>query len=148
MTHPQLERYVETIASQLKSLPPAQRDEEVQEIRQHLDALVAGHCGAGLSEDEAVKLAIRQFGHAKQVGEELCQVSQPQRRRSAWMAIGIYLFSVTLILLFFVTANDKPMDFPYEWGDQVLLACILPASILVQAIVSYIRTRNRRNPAS
>ncbi|CAA9219821.1 MAG: hypothetical protein AVDCRST_MAG93-393, partial [uncultured Chloroflexia bacterium] len=62
--------------------------------------------------------------------------------------LGIYLFSVTLILLFFMTANDKPTDFPYEWGDQVLLACILPASILVQAIVSYIRTRNRRNPAS
>ena len=148
MTHPQLERYVETIALRLKSLPPAQRDEEVQEIRQHLDALIAAHRGAGLSEDEAVKLAIQQFGHAKHVGEELREVSQPQRRRSAWMALGIYLFSVTLIMVFFVTANDKPTDFPYERGDQVLLACILPASILVQAVVSYIRTRNTRSPAS
>lgn len=144
MANPRLDQYIETIHARLKSLPAAQRDEEVREIRQHLDALVAGHRAAGLGEDEAVHVAIRQFGHAEQVGRELHQTWQPQRLRALVPALLIYLLSVGLILVFFVTANDKVTDFPYDLADKIVLACILPAGILVHTLLSHLRARQRR----
>jgi hypothetical protein len=144
MANTPLDRYIETIAARLKTLPAAQRDEEMREIRQHLDALVAGHRAAGLSEDEAVKVAIRQFGHAEQVGRELQQSQQPQRLRALLPALLIYLISVGLILAFFVSANDKPTDFPYDLADKIVLACILPAGILVHTVLTHFRTRARQ----
>lgn len=143
MANPRLEQYVETIRLRLKSLPAQQRDEEVREIRQHLDALVAAQTAAGLSEDQAVDVAIRQFGHAAEIGNDLRQ-SQPQRLRGMMPVVAIYAVSVVLILVFFVTANDKPTDFPYDMADKLVLACILPAGILVHTALAHLRARTRR----
>ena len=71
--HEQLENYLKEVRTQLRSLPAGKQDEELREIRQHLQALIAGNVERGDSEDKAVAAAIRQFGSSKQVGQSLRQ---------------------------------------------------------------------------
>jgi uncharacterized membrane protein len=54
--HKQLEEYLNTFAARLGKLPGAQRDDELREIRQHLELLIASHREQGKSEEEAVGL--------------------------------------------------------------------------------------------
>jgi hypothetical protein len=72
--HPQIEKYLEQVKGQLKSLPPAQSAEEIRELGIHLQALVEEGRERGLTESEAVKAAIAQFGSYRTLGRELCQV--------------------------------------------------------------------------
>lgn len=145
MANSQLEHYIETIEGRLKSLPPARRQEEMQEIRQHLEALAAGHRIAGLSEDEAVEAAIRQFGHAEQVGKELSQAAQRQRISSLWLLV-VYVITVAVIFGIF-TFNDSPET----WFAKLVMAFSLPAGVLAlgvaEVVQNYLRSRNKQNRA-
>ncbi len=47
MANQQLDQYLKTVGARLKRLTPAQRAEELQEIRQHLEALIAGYVAQG-----------------------------------------------------------------------------------------------------
>jgi hypothetical protein len=76
-----LEQYVEEVASGLSSLPEHLRQEEVTELRQHLDATVESYLHGGLSEAEAAEKAIRQFGDARTVRRDLLR--SWHRRKSA-----------------------------------------------------------------
>jgi uncharacterized membrane protein len=137
MASPQLEQYLETIEARLKNLPAPQRQEEILEIRQHLEALVAGHYLAGLSQDEAVATAIRQFGHAEQIGQALNQVSRQQRIRSFWLLV-IYCLTVAINLAIFIV-NDNPDS----WFAKFALALSLPAGILGIGLVETVQNWRR-----
>jgi uncharacterized membrane protein len=145
MAKSQLDHYLETIEGRLKNLPPARRQEEMQEIRQHLEALVAGHRIAGLSKEEAVAAAIRQFGHAEQVGQALSQASQQPRMRSLWLPL-IYILTVAVNLAIFAI-NDNPDT----WFEKLVLALTLPAGVLAPSVVevvqTYWRSRNQQPQA-
>jgi uncharacterized membrane protein len=145
MAQSQLDYYLEIIEGRLKGLPPAQRQEEMREIRQHLEALVAGHRIAGLSEDEAVAAAIRQFGHAEQIGQELSQASQQPRMRSLWLPL-IYILTVAVNLAIFAF-NDAPDT----WFAKLVMAFSLPAGILAlgvaEVVQTYWRARNQQTQA-
>lgn len=127
-------------------MPPTERDEELREIRQHLDALVAGNIALGHTEDEAVSLTIHQFGRAEQVGRSLNEIwaggSAKQTRSSLRLSVLIYFCSAVFIFGFFVLANDKPTDFPYSWADQILLAMIMPIGILAKSLFDYLRMQS------
>ena len=141
MDNPRLEQYLMTIAARMKTAPAKQRDEEVEEMRQHLEALVAGHIAQGRGEDAAVEAAIRQFGRAEQVGRGLERTWQRNQPRSLWAPALIYLVSALLIFGFFATANDKPTDFPYDLGDQILLAIVIPCGVLIKTVFDRWGTR-------
>lgn len=66
-----LEQFVEEVESRLTTLTPVVREQEVTEIRQHLEAMVAAEREMGASEKEATDAAISRFGMASQVGSEL-----------------------------------------------------------------------------
>ena len=134
MANSQLDHYIETLEGQLKSLPAARRQEEMQEIRQHLEALAAGHRIAGLSMDEAAEAAIRQFGHAEQLGQELRKASQQQRMRSLWI---ILIYVITVAVSFGIYAvNDSP-DTLFE---KLVLAFTLPAGVLALGVGEIVQT--------
>jgi hypothetical protein len=137
MDNRRLDDYITMLARRLQGLSQTQREEELREVRQHLEALVAGHVLRGLSEAEAVDAALRQFGRAEQIGKELAAAQQPSR--PLWQYLLMYAGCVLVILLFFVTANDKPTDFPYDWQDQLLLALVLPAGVLIATVKAVIR---------
>lgn len=145
MPNAQLDHYLETLEGRLKRLTPARRQEEMQEIRQHLEALAASHRIAGLSEDEAAEAAIRQFGHAEQVGQALSQASQQQRMRSLWLIL-IYILTVALIFGIFVI-NDAP-DTLFE---KLVMAFSLPGGVLglgvAEGVQNYWHSRHKQNQA-
>lgn len=139
-----LDHYITTLGSRLQGLPQTQREEELREVRQHLEALVAGHTMRGMSEAEAVTAALRQFGHAEQIGKELAAAQRPNQP-ALWRYLLMYACCVLVSFIFFVTANDKPTDFPYGWVEQLLMALVLPASLLVVTVSAYVRTARSAN---
>ncbi|MBV9787297.1 MAG: hypothetical protein JOZ51_03935, partial [Chloroflexi bacterium] len=50
MDNRRLDDYITTLARRLQRLPQTQREEELREVRQHLEALVAGHVQRGMSD--------------------------------------------------------------------------------------------------
>ena len=69
--HPQIEAYLAQVKTQLKGLSAQQRSDEVRELGQHLQFLVEEGQGRGLSEGEAVRAALSQFGRHRKVGRDL-----------------------------------------------------------------------------
>ena len=147
MDNPEVERYLAAIDVRLRALPPTRRDEELRELRQHLAALVDGHRARGLSEDEAVAMALRQFGRAEQIGQDLHEAWARPGQPQLWPWVFAYLGFVALIFGAFATANDQPTDFPYHLGDQLLLALALPAGTLALQVAAYLRGRQRARGA-
>ncbi len=145
MPNSPLDHYLETMEGRLKRLTPAQRQEEIQEVRQHLEALVAGHRVAGLSEDEAIEAAIRQFGHAEQVGQELSQAPRQKRMRSVWYLL-LYILTVAVNLAIFAI-NDHPDT----WFAKLVMAFTLSAGLLAMGVTevvqNYWRPRHKQNQA-
>lgn len=137
MDNRRLDDYITTLGRRLQGLPQTQREEELHEVRQHLEALVAGHVLRGMSEADAVDAALRQFGRAEQIGKDLAAAQQPSR--PLWHYLLMYAGCVLVIFLFFATANDKPTDFPYGWAEQLVLALVLPAGVLIATVKAVIR---------
>ena len=142
MAQSQLDHYLAIFEARLTGLPPARRQEEMLEIRQHLEALVAGHLRAGVSEDAAVAAAIRQFGHAEQIGQELSKASQPQRLRPfLFLLVSILTVAVNLVLF---ALNDSPDT----WFAKLVMAFSFSAGILALAVAeivqTYLRTRHQQ----
>lgn len=144
MDNPQVERYLQSIEARLEALAPAQRDDELRELRQHLEALIAGHRARGLDDDAAVAAALRQFGHAEQLGRELHRATLHAAKPRLWPFIFFYLGMVALIFGLLATANDKPTDFPATLGGQLMLAFVLPAGMFVIRLIDYLRARGIR----
>jgi uncharacterized membrane protein len=124
--HKQLEDYLNQFASRLGKLPTAQREDELREIRQHLELLIVSHRERGRSEEEAVGLAISQFGRAEKIGRELSQAdSKSHQAQSAVSALIVTSVSMLVAYGFLSLMNDKPTDFPYHGSDKIILAAIL-----------------------
>ena len=70
-THTPLETYLTTVERTLATLPATEREAEVEEIRQHLRSAVAAGLELGLTEAEAIALALKQFGKPQEVGKEM-----------------------------------------------------------------------------
>lgn len=67
----QLEKYLSQIEKQLATLPAEQRQEELREIRSHLQQMIEDNITRGQDADRAVAKALEQFGSAHKVGREL-----------------------------------------------------------------------------
>ena len=69
--HTLLESYLSEVAAHLSLLPPKRRDEELREMRTHLENAVIVNCELGQSEDEAAQSAVTQFGTPQELGENV-----------------------------------------------------------------------------
>jgi len=74
--HEQLEDYLSKIEKQLAALPAEQREEELREIRSHLQQMIAENIARGDVADEAIAQALEQFGPAGKLGRDL-KVAKP-----------------------------------------------------------------------
>ena len=59
--HSQLGAYLDEVAQELKPLPEARRDEELREMRQHLQNAMIVNREMRQTEDEAARTALEQF---------------------------------------------------------------------------------------
>lgn len=79
--HSLLEEYLANVATQMHPLPQEWRDEELRELREHLQNAIAARREQGLSEDEAAQAALEQFGPPSDFAESLVWVWQRGERR-------------------------------------------------------------------
>lgn len=142
----ELETYLETLSARLSALPPARREDEMREVRGHLEALAASYRAQGHDEGEASRLAIRRFGQAERIGREINGVEVQRRtgRFGATLMPMLMQWSVSATLTFglFSLANDKPSDFPYQTVDKALLALALAsAGVCVSRLIEKRKAR-------
>lgn len=81
-----LSKYLQSVAHELRALGPQKREEELREVKQHLESLMARAIESGASEEEAARSAIAQFGSARKIGRKLRRASQ--KRESAWRVLA------------------------------------------------------------
>lgn len=95
-----IEEYLQQVQAQLKRLPERLQTEEIEEVRQHLMALIAKSQEEGCSEAEAIQMGLSQFGKARQFGKALYRAAAgpaPRLQRNLAVAaacgacfVGIY----------------------------------------------------------
>ena len=105
--HSQLETYLTEVSSHLGALPGKRRDEELREMRAHLEAAYAAGRGRGQAEDEAAREAFAQFGTPNAVGTETVAAWRRGRRldrRSFWgAAVCVAILTILLTRLALLT---------------------------------------------
>ena len=94
-----LENYLTQVEQQLALLPAEQRDAELREVRLHLQMMVEDYIAIGDSPDEAVAAALRQFGSAGKMGQELQRAQSADRlRRWRPLLAGLTLYGVNIAI--------------------------------------------------
>ena len=115
--HSLLETYLSEVAAQLQPLPAKRRNEELREMRVHLENAVSVDRELGQTEDKAVQAAIAQFGTPKDLGENLVWAwrrEQALNRRDFWgAAVSTPLM---LLLLWLAMFHLDPLTLP--WLDR------------------------------
>ena len=114
--HERLETYLVRVEQRLHLLPLEKRYLEIQELRGHLQAMVAYRMERGESEDEAVTTALQQFGSPRSVGNSL---RQAWWGRESWWRLPIamattYIGFVMAYLLGF-TGAARAGDILMSW---------------------------------
>jgi hypothetical protein len=80
MPEHEFENYL-TLISRFLRLSPAQREAIGEELRDHFESRLTELINAGKSHDEAVRLALAEFGDAAGLAAEFSHISQARRRR-------------------------------------------------------------------
>jgi len=94
-----LEQYVEEVGHNLRSLPEERRQEEIAEIRSHLDARVEAEMELGKTQDEAVAEALHQFGSSRKVGSGLRRAWRRRTESHQAALVGAVISTVILCVL-------------------------------------------------
>jgi len=74
--HSRLEQYLQTVGQNLHALPAEERNNEINEIRLHMESLVEANRELGSTEEEAVTQTLARFGRAQNVGNDLASAHQ------------------------------------------------------------------------
>jgi uncharacterized membrane protein len=115
MMHSLLESYLSEVAAQLSALPVKRRNEELREMRAHLENAVVVSRELGQSEDEAAQGIVAQFGTPRDLGDNLVWAwrrGATQDRRSFWGAaaytLGLQLLIPVSLVPVLLTALHSP----------------------------------------
>lgn len=119
--HSLLEDYLSEVAAQLGPLPVKRRNEELREMRAHLENAVIVSRELGQSEEEAAQNIVAQFGPAQDLRENIVWAwrrEQMLNKRSLWGAAACTLVVMGLVPLLllpiFVAYPFEPMG-PVRW---------------------------------
>jgi len=121
--HSLLEQYLSEVAVHLSALPVKRRNEELREMRAHLENAVIVSRELGQTEDKAAQNIVAQFGTPKDLGEDVVWAWRREQTRnicSLWSAAACT--TGMLCLLFFV------MD---QRAFDLLLDKLLPHTFLL-----------------
>jgi hypothetical protein len=98
-----LEQYIDQVSAKLSALTEQERVHEIAEIRAHLGALAAAREAAGATRDEAVRLAITQFGSEAAVCGRLRSAHYRRRLaefRASWLgAVSAMVISYAIVVV-------------------------------------------------
>ena len=136
-----LDPYLQKLDHELRPLPEDRREEELREIRQHLEAIVTRLMEGGLSEEEAVEAATSQFGEAHAVGHELVKVvpmaESPVRLLAASVCAVTCYLSLNLLLLLLSIQPGLIADLIPSLKSTPALEMALPIIFVGYALVFF-----------
>jgi hypothetical protein len=115
--HSLLESYLSEVAAHLSALPIKRRNEELREMRAHLENALIVSRERGQTEDEAAQSVVAQFGPPTELGENVVWAWQrglARERRSFWGATAV----TTLMLCLSGMAPVNLLRFDY-WRSGV-----------------------------
>ncbi|GBC95396.1 hypothetical protein HRbin16_01185 [bacterium HR16] len=112
----------------IRRLPYHERQRIRQEMRDHLLERVNELKAQGVSDDEAVAVAIRQFGPPEWVGTLILEKRTPLPRLNWWRAV-VLLLVVALTSLFIVSLSPQRFDLERQQQQvvDVMLWTVGPA---------------------
>ncbi|MGG0792195.1 permease prefix domain 1-containing protein [Peribacillus simplex] len=110
----QIEEYVQSIYRKVDG-DKEEIQELKQEMRSHLLETVYELKGKGISEEEAIRIAIGNFGDKKQIIKELSEFFNVQKRFTRYILL-FSIFSLVLGAIFFVNTYLKIHYFKEERG--------------------------------
>ncbi len=151
MHDPRLDEYLDAIAQRLRGVPRERRDEELLELRQHLESLIAAHIDQGLSESEAVAGALEQFGPSEEVGNGLRAAWDMRRARflppnkRAVASIASAALGSTSAFALLLDGHGSPQTLPI--GGQALATLLVYMALFLVAGVAAAVARTWRATA-
>jgi hypothetical protein len=101
---PELDQYLSTLGKEIKDLPAVERDSVHEELRQHLDAMIAAEEELGAAQAVAIESALASFGDAKTIGRRLRIESEKKlvtpQMRQAMSIVGTVLLAQVFLVIF------------------------------------------------
>jgi len=143
----QLEKYLSQIEKQLAALPIEQRQDELREIRSHLEMMIEENVASGFDADEAVAKALKQFGAADKLGRDLKFPPGSNRRflQKYWFRVFRFLASMlaaSLIVIFSIRSGLIPY-FP-SISPSLNSSCILVVTFLLSWTIAVLNPSRKR----
>ncbi|PQV63472.1 hypothetical protein B1R32_11133 [Abditibacterium utsteinense] len=139
MQNTRLENYMKSLKARLSKLTSVERESEMREVEQHLEALIAWHIHQGKSPDDATRAAIRQFGKAERLGRDLNGIAFGKRfaSKSAWIGRKLLAWCGWAALQFIVISlttswlmNGKGSYDPDRLRDYWITSAMMATSLL------------------
>ena len=112
-----IEQYLEEIS---RPLAEPQRSEWREEVRQHIESLVAAHQELGLSRDDAVEAAIASFGAAQNIGADVKRETANLGHSSATLALWGMTQFVIAVIPGFITLGALAALYALYGGEEFL----------------------------
>ena len=111
MANSRLDEYLATVETRLQSLSELERDEQMTELRQHLEALITARQRQGEGEEAATESAIRQFDQAQEVGADLSRSVWRMRlkRLPENLVFALYVISAVTLVQFAIRFGVHPL---------------------------------------
>ncbi len=126
-----LDSYLVRVARELRSMPAAKRDDELRELRSHLEQRAEDFVRDGLSHEAAQAQTLQEFGSPRALGIKLCDVWEagPFSTKQLFLAIG----RVTL-LWFCATVELLAAIYAQIFWPQSVLFPELPYLVAIVAL--------------
>lgn len=93
---PELDTYLSTLDNEIKTLPLEERITAREELRQHLDAMIAAEVELGATQSVAIDTAVKNFGNAKELGQRM-RIESERNLLPAPLRRVLILFAAVLL---------------------------------------------------
>ena len=144
--HSLLESYLSEVAAHLSALPVKRRNEELREMRAHLENAVIVNQELGQSEEDAAASALVQFGLPEALGENVVWVWRREKKLSLQSCLKAAACTVAMTILL---GHLMPLLHCYSspvvtslhsslllWGKRVLW--LIPMFVLVGGVSGFL----------
>lgn len=119
-----LDQFLNVAARQMRAMPAAARDDELRELRGHLEQRVEDYLGAGMADDAAQLRALEGLGSPRKLGASLCDAWEGIAW--SWWRLAAAIAGVTAFLLFGLLATILALAIIPLNSELALLPEIVP----------------------
>ena len=114
-----LDQFLNIAARQMRIMPATLRDDELRELRGHLEQRVEDYIGAGMSQDAAQMRALEGLGSPRALGAQLCDAWEGIA--FSWWRLAAAIVGVTAFLTFGIVAFLFALLVIWEKTESALL---------------------------